>query len=103
MKGTRYNYITVYLFLALFLSTKMAGLHVLTHESDSDHLAHCITCELAVINNLTPVIPAEPTDFACTNVEIVVQNEATVYIDVYIDQSITPDQLFTRPPPFSRL
>lgn len=93
------KYLTVYLFLSLFIGIKMAGLHVLTHDDDQEHLSHCITCELVVLNNYTPVTPIEAADISITQVDCFVPKVKIAPSERLIDQTVSPDQLFSRPPP----
>lgn len=99
MNWRRYKHLTVYLVLCLFLSTKLAGLHVLTHENDPDHLSHCVTCELAALNNHTPVVPVVPAEIVIDQTDFFVSKEKAVLVVLLFDQSISTDQLFSRPPP----
>lgn len=99
MKGSRYKYFSVSVFLALFFLSKMAGLHALSHHSDTDHVTQCIVCELAVVNSLHPVLPSTSADASLVSVEMIVKNEINADFDGNIDQSISRDQLFSRPPP----
>ena len=101
MKTGRLKNSITYLFLVLFLSMKMTSLHVLTHSGDQDHILHCVVCDHAVVSNLTPVVPADLQDFTVESVEIFVQNEIITAYDFFSCGTITPDQLFSRPPPAS--
>lgn len=102
MKIGRLKNSITYLFLVLFLSMKMMGLHVLTHSGDQDHLIHCVICDHAIVSNHTPVVPADLQDFTFESVEILVHNETIITsYDFFSCDTITPDQLFSRPPPTS--
>ncbi len=89
-----------YLFLALFLTMKMAGFHVLLHADDKDHALHCVVCDHAIAHNLTPALIPDLQDFKIENTEPIVQREVTKNYNFIISSIITSDQLFSRPPPF---
>ncbi|WP_335967082.1 hypothetical protein [Galbibacter sp. PAP.153] len=90
-----------YLFLALFLTVKLAGLHVILHSDDKDHLAHCIVCDHAIANEHTPVLPAQTQEITFENIEVFVERPIIQgHYFHYCSQGI-PNQLFSRPPPIS--
>ena len=75
MKNSRLKNSITYLFLVLFLSMKMAGLHVLSHSDDNEHAISCTICDHAITNNLTPVLAAEIQDFTIQTTELIVSIE----------------------------
>ncbi|MEZ4970592.1 MAG: hypothetical protein R2814_13240 [Flavobacteriaceae bacterium] len=99
MKNGRLKNSITYLFLALFLSMKMVGLHVLSHTDDKDHAIHCTICDHAISNNLTPALAPELQDFTITNTEPIFQNGIIENYHFIISNTIATDQLFSRPPP----
>jgi len=100
VKRVRFKNITAYIFLALFLLIKMGGLHLLTHDNNQEHKTHCEICDLAIVNNFTPIVPSGQEDFTFTSVEFVVRNEIANYYVFFRYNPIASGQLFSRPPPF---
>ncbi|MGS2762794.1 hypothetical protein [Sinomicrobium sp. M5D2P9] len=101
MKVSRIKNSVTYLFLVLFIGMKMAGLHVLTHNDDKDHLVHCAVCDHIITGNHTPVLPSDTEEFRLQNEEpVVVKEIAGEYHFVYGNTDI-PNHLFSRPPPAS--
>lgn len=88
-----------YLFLALFLSMKMAGLHVLSHTNDKDHAVHCTLCDHAIAHNLTPAILSDIQGIVVKNMEPVPLLEKTGFYDFLNCGALAQNQLFSRPPP----
>ncbi|PXX26327.1 hypothetical protein [Arenibacter sp. ARW7G5Y1] len=99
MKNSRLKNSISILFLALFLSMKMAGLHVLSHTDDKEHALHCYICDHAVSNNLTPAISADIPEYGIKNTESIPQLENSEHYDFVVSSTIATDQLFSRPPP----
>ncbi len=89
-----------FIFLALFLSAKMVGLHALTHADDKDHAIHCTICDHAIAHELTPVIASDFQEVKIVNPHFFVENDIINHYDFYNCGTITTDQLFSRPPPF---
>lgn len=102
MKNARLKNSVTYLFLVLFFSMKMAGLHALVHaDHDKDHAIHCLICDQAIAHNLTPALTPEPQDFSIENIKVVAQKEFAISIyNFVVSSTLTKDQLFSRPPPF---
>jgi len=99
MKSGRLKHSITYLFLVLFLSMKMVGLHVLSHTDDKEHALHCYICDHAVSHNLTPAISADIPDYGIENTEFLPQTGKSENYDFVVSSTIAPDQLFSRPPP----
>ncbi|SIS81547.1 hypothetical protein SAMN05421766_104117 [Zobellia uliginosa] len=94
------KHISSYFLLVLFLSVKMAGLHVLSHSEDKDHAVYCTVCDLTTAHNLVPAIAPDVADFKVDNFEeIPLQGSDTIYTFV-VSGTLDSDQLFSRPPPF---
>lgn len=103
MKIGRLKNTVTYLLLVLFISMKMAGLHALAHADDNsnhDHVIHCLICDQALINNLTPVLATDIQDFDIENTEAIVQQQISDSYSTLVSRTISKDQLFCRPPPF---
>lgn len=103
MKIGRLRNTVTYLLLVLFISMKMAGLHALAHADDNsnhDHAIHCLICDQALLNNLTPVLATDIQDFGIENTEAIVQQEISDNYSALMARAISKDQLFCRPPPF---
>lgn len=92
------NYIA-FIFVAIFLFLKVAGLHVLTH--DDDNIEHCDVCDLVTATNFTPIIGDTAQNQIEGNFEFCLQaNTINDYNFVY-RATTNIDCLFSRPPPFS--
>ncbi|OQD41955.1 hypothetical protein BUL40_12630 [Croceivirga radicis] len=52
-----------YVFLALFLTVKMAGLHVFTHTDEADATDDCAICEVVFLDTHTPVLPENGSEW----------------------------------------
>lgn len=100
MKQYRIKNNIAYLFLVLFLTMKMAGLHVFSHGADESHEVPCVICDLAVANNLTPALSPDVQDFNIENTEPIVLLEIITNYSYIISNTIEANQLFSRPPPF---
>ncbi|RPD99958.1 hypothetical protein EGM88_01455 [Aureibaculum marinum] len=99
MKTSPFKNSITYLFLVLFLSMKLIGLHTLSHSDDKDHSLDCTICDHIISHNLTPVITTDIDDYEIENVEFVVQKEINNNYCFIASSSIESDQLFSRPPP----
>lgn len=95
----KFKHIVSYLFLALFISIKFAGLHVLSHDEDKDHVINCTICDHIITNDHTPLLPSDSPEYTVTevNVEIVTRTSTTYHFQ-YSPQDIAK-HLFSRPPP----
>lgn len=89
-----------YLFIILFLSIKMIGLHALTHEDDKND-THCEICDHAVINDSTPLATLSPQEFLIENTELIIGKPSIKRYRFINSYAIANDQLFCRPPPFT--
>ncbi|SHJ56275.1 hypothetical protein [Pseudozobellia thermophila] len=98
LQGRLKQYIT-YFFLVLFLSVKMAGLHVLSHSDDKDNLVHCTVCDLTTAQNLLPAITPDLPDFTVNNFEEIYLQESNAEYAFVVNSTLDSDQLFSRPPP----
>lgn len=101
MKDSQVKNSITFLFLILFLSMKMIGLHALTHEEeDKDHAIHCTICDNAIIQNLTPALTPDSQDFSIENTEFVINRSIIKQYSFITSNTIASSQLFSRPPPF---
>lgn len=89
-----------YLFLVLFLSMKMAGLHALSHSDDDKEHAICVICDNVIVHNLTPTLTPDLIDYEIKNIELFIQKEITINYKSVISNNTIPRELFSRPPPF---
>ena len=96
--GKLKNSIT-YLFLVLFLSMKIAGLHALLHADDKDHVIHCTVCDHAITNNLTPTLTPHLEDFTIKNLLFTPRIKNIKNYNFVIVSNLASGQLFSRPPP----
>lgn len=99
MKNGYFKNSITYLFLALFLSMKMASFHVITHADDKEHALHCTICDHIITNNATPVIAVEDIEFDFQIIEFAPPRQVANHYSFEISSEITSDQLFSRPPP----
>lgn len=88
-----------YLFLAIFLSTKLASFHVINHAEDKEHALHCTICDHIVTTNSTPVVVADVAEFTFENKEFYFPIQPKNHYSFEISGEIASDQLFSRPPP----
>jgi len=88
-----------FLLLAFFVTTKMAGLHALTHSIDKDHIEQCSVCEYVITQNLIPVIPAGESTFTWVINDYFNPRDQFVSHEFTFTGSYATDQLFSRPPP----
>jgi hypothetical protein len=88
-----------FFFLTIFLMVKMAGLHVLAHDGDQDHYAHCVVCDHIVKNHDAPELSLAFTDYTIMVPEPIPQDQASNEYGFLSDGVLTIDQLFSRPPP----
>ena len=86
------------LFLAFFLTTKMAGLHVLTHE-DTDVKDDCAICHVLVTEHQTAVILQEPEAFVPDSFYPEYQEKQPITSAVFYQGISYSYHLFSRPPP----
>lgn len=100
MKVSRIKNSIAFLFLVLFLSMKMVGLHALFHADDNEHVVHCNICDHAIVHNLTPTLTSDIQCFKVENVEFIVRGTVTANYRFIIFNTISVSQLFSRPPPF---
>lgn len=100
MKTSRIKKSITFLFLTLFLSMKMVGLHELSHTNDKDYALHCAICDHAITNNLTPIITSDLQDFEIENIEVAVCKKIATTYQFLASNTIASNQLFSRPPPF---
>lgn len=92
------NYIT-YIFIVIFLSLKVAGLHLLTH--DDDGIEHCEICDLVSITNFTPAAVSDNTQSnVCSTFEFYTQKNVIRHYNFVYSSDIHITNLFSRPPPF---
>lgn len=99
MKRSRFkNSITLFL-LALFVTTKMGGLHVLTHANDKEHVAHCLICDHIIAHNITPVLAPDFEEYEINIVQFLVKKEIQRDYEFVLSHTIPINQLFSRPPP----
>jgi len=101
VKISRKKYTITYLFLVLFLSMKITGMHALLHSDHNKELIiHCTVCENAIAHNLTPSLTPNLEEYSINNVELQVQSEVINNYNFISSSVIASNQLFSRPPPF---
>ncbi|MHA7831935.1 MAG: hypothetical protein ACX93O_12620 [Flagellimonas sp.] len=90
-----------FFFLTIFLMVKMAGLHVLAHDGDQDHYAHCIVSEYIVKSQHTPEIAPFDAEVSIVIFEPIPQAEISKEYTFLSTGVLAASQLFSRPPPIS--
>lgn len=100
MKSSRFKNNVSILFLTIFLSMKVAGLHALTHTDDNNHALHCIICNNVNSHSLTAALTPSDLDFNIENTEFIVQNEVATNYSFNASSATVSYHLFSRPPPF---
>ena len=99
MKQNRYRNNISYILLALFLATKLVGLHVITHSHDKDYLDHCAICHNIASDTHAPGILTDSTEPISEQIEIAVQKKVDSKYDFQVSGTLATSQLFSRPPP----
>lgn len=89
-----------YIFLALFISMNLAGLHALTHQYDHDQITHCAVCHQVKTSNQTPALLSAASGSTPHDLKPGHDHEIVRTRDFLVDNTPTPDQLYSRPPPF---
>lgn len=96
--GDLKNYIT-YIFIVIFLSLKVAGLHVLTHNDDG--IEHCEVCDLVSITNFTPAaVNDNSQNYVSSTFELYTQKNVISHYSFIYSSDVHITNLFSRPPPF---
>ena len=88
-----------YTFIAIFISLKVAGLHVLTHDHN-DTIEHCEVCDIISNNSFTPIINDITQSFISNNYICYLQEKVINYYNFTYITSTNITNLFSRPPPF---
>ncbi|WP_111307873.1 hypothetical protein [Confluentibacter sediminis] len=100
MKQGRLKHSITYLLLVVFISMKMAGLHVLSHTDDKDHALHCVVCDQAITHNFTPALTPDSQEFVIgETTAYLVKKEISKSYGFIISNTLAANQLFSRPPP----
>lgn len=86
------------LFLAIFLITKITGLHVLTHD-DSEVKDDCAICHVLVTDQQTAVLLQESEEFVPTPFYPVFQEQQLSSRSLFYQGTLHSYHLFSRPPP----
>lgn len=98
MFTARFRHSVSLLLLAFFLITKIAGLHVLTHD-DSDLADDCAICHVLATENRTPVVLQEAQEFPLPEFQVYFQEKIIADNDITVQDRLYPYHLFSRPPP----
>ena len=88
------------LFLAFFLTTKMASLHVLVH-SDDEVVDDCAICHVLVTSNETPAVVQEVAQYTSIQLPTNFQEQVIASKEVTLQNRVYSYHLFSRPPPVS--
>ncbi|GFD82691.1 hypothetical protein KUL118_55530 [Tenacibaculum sp. KUL118] len=85
-----------FIFLTVFISVKLVGLHALTHEDST--VEDCSSCEYVIVGNKTPIICLQTITINFTAVNKPIFNSVFFKITIYFKDFINYS-LFSRPPP----
>lgn len=100
MNKNRLKNSIAYVFLALFISMKLANFHVFTHTEDSGHLIHCMICDTAIANDhFNPVLPNSIPDFGISPQIFISKKEPLPVYHFEFSSAEVYNHLFSRPPP----
>lgn len=100
MKQNRLFNSLTYALLALFLATKLVGLHVLSHHDDSEgYMDHCAICHNIASDTHTPGILSDTNESISEPIEIAVHEEIDSDYFFQVSGTLATSQLFSRPPP----
>lgn len=102
MKANSIKNNITYFLLVIFLLMKMTGLHVLSHSDDNhddDHAITCTICDHAVLNNLTPALAPDFSEYTLEYTAYNVEKEREENYKFSVLTVLSKDQLFSRPPP----
>src|SRR5690554_3894314 len=88
-----------FFFVALFLATKLLGLHGIAHGDDQRHLDHCAICHNIAADSHAPALLHEATDPLPPRLDFFLQNTVEAGYDYRISCTPCPSLLFSRPPP----
>ncbi len=97
MIKNRKSFISMF-FVALFMLFKVAGLHALSHDEDSD-VQHCEVCHITTAVNFTPLLEVETT--ALPHIEYFYLEQKTINNAFFVafKSNHLLNYFFTRPPP----
>lgn len=100
MKQSRFLNSLSYALLALFLATKLVGLHVLTHHDDTEgYMDHCAICHNIASDTHAPGILNDFSESISEQIEIAFQKEINPEYNFELTGTLAISQLFSRPPP----
>ncbi|WP_421823824.1 hypothetical protein [Flagellimonas oceanensis] len=100
MKQSRLFNSLTYALLALFLATKLVGLHVISHHDDSDgYIDHCAICHNIASDSHAPGILSDTNESVSEPIEIAFQKEIESDYFFQVSGTLATSQLFSRPPP----
>ncbi len=99
MKQSRHIRSISFLFLAIFLATKLIGLHALTHTDDKGYLDHCEICHNIASNSHAPGIINDSMEPLIENNTVVLQKEFGIAYNFQVSGTLSTSHLFSRPPP----
>lgn len=98
MLSARFKQSISFLLLAFFLTTKLAGLHVLTHD-DSDQTHDCAICHVLITDNQTPVVLQDADAYGLQEFLPFNHLEDLEGPECIIQDRLPSFHLFSRPPP----
>lgn len=99
MEQSRHIRSISFLFLAIFLATKLIGLHALTHTDDKGYLDHCEICHNIASNDHAPGIINDPMEPLIENDSVILQKGIVIEYNFQVSGMLSTSYLFSRPPP----
>ncbi|UII78326.1 hypothetical protein [Flagellimonas sp. CMM7] len=89
----------LFLFVTLFLSSKVAGLHVLTHDTDDVDVQHCELCDVTSSISFTPLLSTD-NEFSSPGNTLFIESKhikGTELVVFY--KKLLENSSLSRPPP----
>ena len=100
MKNSRLINSITYALLALFLATKLMGVHVLSHDDhQEDYLDHCAVCHNIASDIHVPIVLDNVIEPVSEHVEFVAKNDIASVYHFQVSGTLGTSFLFSRPPP----
>ena len=87
-----------WIFIVIFLSLKVAGLHAFAHDHDS--IEHCEVCDLVSTNNFSPLINDITENYIGSILAFCIQAKTIKQYNFVYSATVNVASLFSRPPPF---
>ncbi|TXE11932.1 hypothetical protein FUA26_07660 [Seonamhaeicola algicola] len=96
---TKHNRKIALCLMALFLSLKVLGLHVLSHSCDDDKDLNCVVCDVVISEGVKPLLAPQETNYTFEITVFSIEKQLPIASVINIIKAIETNQLFSRPPP----